>query len=812
MRAAVRIVSLSVKQQRLGLGLSAQQQHYQTISSTERKKTGTARPRPTTNRVASIQNNPRKLIGAATTRRGLDRDLVELLKALGHTLPISCPLITNDRSPVLNGNDFDKIRSTRPELFSRLSGRSLAVFIRYILASRFDSFTLALIEYLNIPSSDTFTSSVFNTHQQILIYQILIGLSRTKRQWLTPEDKDLLYVTDTANSKYFERLLELSGSKDLSCGLGPEDLRCVMRSLRRSNHPLFWDHNLIRHIWQEIVKTDTNDNRRRTNARLGIRSILHWISVHNQHSTVTSDELHPEGGLESQPHQQELSPGMWSLCLQVWSQLLDWGEIVREDLVSSTSSNEEQVTTNVLSPADQAILTMLSPIIRSAIRAYTNEPLSRDNHKLFKNACEALQLLMKRSTSSETSSAAVEELIPQLTKTFLKVLHIDHRAPAPKIVSILVQYPSLITVTQRWSSLGISESDYKLYQETLDSLYQLGRAELLVDFWVSLLPLINVSKTGWTIDKLLDSLTELSNPLVRSISGKPLNGFKYARLILKIIEVLKEEHDSRLMSSRRKAFRLIFEQRDLHKFDWLKREERRFDRDGIEITVQESEPANEQILESKIEMIIELWNSSWKLTPRRTKEEEDTQEPEPILLLSTLIGVTKLVENIRTEKTLLLLKMVVSRFIADRTPPLTPTQSRSKYLINPNPILTDYERTKLIESHLIIGNELSNKFIIDLFQDFIRSKIIPSVHDLKLLHTFLLKLNPVKTEVFWNKNAGLVNGLPWDLTDLSAIKFPNPTWDSFRIHTANHVFRHKINKLQNSNSSYNPPKSHPPQT
>ncbi|KAI7944225.1 hypothetical protein MJO28_011753 [Puccinia striiformis f. sp. tritici] len=812
MRAAVRIVSLSVKQQRLGLGLSAQQQHYQTISSTERKKTGTARPRPTTNRVASIQNNPRKLIGAATTRRGLDRDLVELLKALGHTLPISCPLITNDRSPVLNGNDFDKIRSTRPELFSRLSGRSLAVFIRYILASRFDSFTLALIEYLNIPSSDTFTSSVFNTHQQILIYQILIGLSRTKRQWLTPEDKDLLYVTDTANSKYFERLLELSGSKDLSCGLGPEDLRCVMRSLRRSNHPLFWDHNLIRHIWQEIVKTDTNDNRRRTNARLGIRSILHWISVHNQHSTVTSDELHPEGGLESQPHQQELSPGMWSLCLQVWSQLLDWGEIVREDLVSSTSSNEEQVTTNVLSPADQAILTMLSPIIRSAVRAYTNEPLSRDNHKLFKNACEALQLLMKRSTSSETSSAAVEELIPQLTKTFLKVLHIDHRAPAPKIVSILVQYPSLITVTQRWSSLGISELDYKLYQETLDSLYQLGRAELLVDFWVSLLPLINVSKTGWTIDKLLDSLTELSNPLVRSISGKPLNGFKYARLILKIIEVLKEEHDSRLMSSRRKAFRLIFERRDLHKFDWLKREERRFDRDGIEITVQESEPANEQILESKIEMIIELWNSSWKLTPRRTKEEEDTQEPEPILLLSTLVGVTKLVENIRTEKTLLLLKMVVSRFIADRTPPLTPTQSRSKYLINPNPILTDYERTKLIESHLIIGNELSNKFIIDLFQDFIRLKIIPSVHDLKLLHTFLLKLNPVKTEVFWNKNAGLVNGLPWDLTDLSAIKFPNPTWDSFRIHTANHVFRHKINKLQNSNSSYNPPKSHPPQT
>ncbi|KAH9457458.1 hypothetical protein Pst134EA_021334 [Puccinia striiformis f. sp. tritici] len=103
MRAAVRIVSLSVKQQRLGLGLSAQQQHYQTISSTERKKTGTARPRPTTNRVASIQNNPRKLIGAATTRRGLDRDLVELLKALGHTLPISCPLITNDRSPFSMG-------------------------------------------------------------------------------------------------------------------------------------------------------------------------------------------------------------------------------------------------------------------------------------------------------------------------------------------------------------------------------------------------------------------------------------------------------------------------------------------------------------------------------------------------------------------------------------------------------------------------------------------------------------------------------------------------------------------------------------
>ncbi|POW21531.1 hypothetical protein PSHT_02293 [Puccinia striiformis] len=58
--------------------------HYQHSSSTTRPSAALnakrleqrdkfSEPRPTTNRVASIQNNLRKLIGAATNRRGLGR-------------------------------------------------------------------------------------------------------------------------------------------------------------------------------------------------------------------------------------------------------------------------------------------------------------------------------------------------------------------------------------------------------------------------------------------------------------------------------------------------------------------------------------------------------------------------------------------------------------------------------------------------------------------------------------------------------------------------------------------------------------------
>ncbi|KAI7944224.1 hypothetical protein MJO28_011752 [Puccinia striiformis f. sp. tritici] len=105
--------------------------HYQHSSSTTRPSAAlnakrleqtnsqsqyflSARPRPTTNRVASIQNNLRKLIGAATNRRGLGRDLVELLKALGHTLPISYPLITNDRPPFSMGMTLTRYDQLNP--------------------------------------------------------------------------------------------------------------------------------------------------------------------------------------------------------------------------------------------------------------------------------------------------------------------------------------------------------------------------------------------------------------------------------------------------------------------------------------------------------------------------------------------------------------------------------------------------------------------------------------------------------------------------------------------------------------------------
>ncbi|PLW14821.1 hypothetical protein PCANC_18185 [Puccinia coronata f. sp. avenae] len=704
-------------------------------------------------------NYTRKLIGAGN-RKALDDDLLALLVALGHSLPIPSPLSSADtsdrRSLILNGADFHKIRSATPELLAKLSPRSLAVFLRYILASRFDSFTLNMMEDLNQPGS------AFSVQQRILIFQILIGLSRTKRQWLTTQDKDLIFVSDTAISNYFSRLLQLLRSPELH-GLGPEDLRCVMRSLRRSSNPLFWDAHLMRHIWQEIIKTESNDNRRRTNARLGVRSVLHWISNHSPPQQGTSDT--------------QLSPAMWSLCLQVWSQLLDWGEISSEDLNPSTSHQ-----TNVLSPADQAILTMLAPIIRSALRRYATEPLNRDNAKLFKNACEALQLLF-RSSSSTITSSTVEELVPQVTNTFLEAVHTDHRAPAPEITSILTQYPGLPTVSERWSREGISSEDYGLYGRTLETIHGLGRASLLVSFWLDLLPLINLARAGWPLNRLLSALAELANPLVRSVSGKPLNGFRFARLVLRVVKELEPETDPRLIPSRRQAFRMLVERPDLHSFDWMSREERQFDRDGNEFEPMPGDaPAPSSLATENTETLFRLWEASWGVTKRVTSEKEG-EEP---VLLPTLVGVTRLAQTNRTERTVLLLKMVISRFVADRTPVLTAEQARSKYLYIPQARLTDMERTRLVEAHLSVGGDLSHRFIMDLFAAFANEHIVPSVEDLKLLHAFLLRIHPTHAPAFWKHHAALVNGLPWDLVDHSQV---SPVgWDRSRISIAKHVF------------------------
>ncbi|KAA1113648.1 hypothetical protein PGTUg99_014760 [Puccinia graminis f. sp. tritici] len=713
----------------------------------------------------------RKLIGAAN-RKILDDDLVAVLIALGHSWPIPHPLSSTTLedgrpAPILNGSDFDKLRSTNAKLLSKLSPRSLALFLRYILAARFDSFTLKLIEDLNRPTS------AFKIQQRITIFQVLIGLSRTKRQWLTTEDKQLIFVSDAAISNYFGRLLQLIKSPDLH-GLGPEDLRCVMRALRRSSNPLFWDPKLMRQIWQEIIKTESNDNRRQTNARLGVRSVLHWISNYSPS--------------QQGPSASQLSPAMWSLCLQVWSQLLEWGEITSEDLNPSESDQ-----TNVLSPADQAILTMLSPIIRSASRRYTAEPLNRDNAKLFKNACEALQLLMSRSSSTVTSST-VEKLVPQLTNAFLHAVHLDHRAPAPEIASILTQYPGLDTVSDRWSREGISEEDYRLYRQTLETIHRLGRANLLVSFWLDLLPMINVGRAGWPLDRLLSALSELANPLVRAVSGKPLNGFRFARLVLRIVKALESESDPRLVPSRRQAFRMLIERPDLHTFDWLSREERQFDRDGNELDCVPEAPSS--LLAENIETLFGLWQSSWALTKRLTSETEG----EPVLL-PTLMGVTRLVQTIRTERTVFLLKMVISRFVADRTPPLTVEEARSKYLYNPQARLTDIERTRLIEAHLSVGGELSRRFIIDLFTSFLHHRIVPSVEDLKLLHAFLIQIEPAKATQFWKDHAASVNGLPWSLYDHS--KAYPVAWDPSRIEIAKEIFINRSLNPPSNNHSEN---------
>ncbi|EHS63667.1 uncharacterized protein PGTG_21753 [Puccinia graminis f. sp. tritici CRL 75-36-700-3] len=189
---------------------------------------------------------------------------------------------------------------------------------------------------------------------------------------------------------------------------------------------------------------------------------------------------------------------------------------------------------------------------------------------------------------------------------------------------------------------------------------------------------------------------------------------------------------------------------DLHPFDWLLREERQFDRDGYELDGVPEDPS--RLLTDNIETLFGLWQSSWSLKKRLTSE----TEAEPVLL-PTLKGVTRLVQAIRTEQTVILLKMVISRFVADRTPPQTVDEARSKYLYNPQARLTDIERTRLIEAHLRVGGELSRRFIIDPCTSFLLYCIVPSVEDLKLLHAFLIQINPAKATQFWKHHPAVVS-------------------------------------------------------
>lgn len=537
-----------------------------------------------------------------------------------------------------------------------------------------------------------------------------------------------------------------------------------MRALRRSSHPTFWDANLMRFIWQEIIKTHTHSNSPATNTRLAIRSILHWISYPSP--------------TDQNPSVSQPSPAIWSLCLQVWSQLIDWAEITSEDLHQPLI---DQAT--LLSPVDQAILTMLSPIIRSASRRYSRDPLNRHHAKLFKDACQALEFLLSRF-SSGSRSTTIEQLVLHLVHAFLRAVRTDHRVPAPEIVSILLSYPHLESVGDRWSREGISDQDYRLYRETLNTIHSLGRASLLVEFWLGLLPLINLARAEWPLSRLLSALEELSNPLIRAMSGKSLNGFRFARLVLKIVKALESETDSRLIPSRLKAFRLLVERRDLHTFDWLSREERKFDKDGIELKAEELRDSS-GLEHENLEALFRLWQLSWGLTKRLTNEADG--EPLP---LSILVGITRLVQRIRTDRTVLLLRMVISRFVADRTPPLTEEEARSKYLYNPRVKLTDIERTRLIESHLTVGGELSRKFLIECFESFTRDRVIPSVEDMKFLHGFLIQLDPERGRQFWIDRSKLVHGLPWNLFDHSQA-FP-VAWDQSKIQIAKEVFTSKF--------------------
>ncbi|MBW0523373.1 hypothetical protein O181_063088 [Austropuccinia psidii MF-1] len=660
----------------------------------------------------------------------------------------------NSNSPLIKINsnrltklDFLKIRSTANKLFEPLALTQLERFLTLTFSNRFDSFNQALIDEL------ISTNSIFTKSQRINFFKILIDLSRNKRNWLGANDKDLILLSDQAIANYFFQLIPLLDSlRDLN--LSPQNLRCVFRALRRANHPSFSDHHLIDQLWFQITQTESNDNRPTSNTLLGIRAILHWFRSPSP-----------------------ISKQLWNSTLKIWSKIINWNQIlINHDLLSDLQASPNQPLSE---PSFHSQFIILSSIIHTAVKNYSNQPINRHNAKLFKNACEALEIILIHPQMSKLPP--VEKLSHQILDTFLVAVSVDHRAPAPEIVSIFLKYPNLQSVSNRWSNHGISNQDYHRYQQILDTLYNLGRANLLVSTWINLLPLINLARTNWPFSKLLSSLQDLANPLTRAPSGKPLNAFKLARLVLFLVKSLESETDLRMASSRRLAFKILVENPDLHQFDWLTREEREFDKDGIEI--KPSHLNSSQTISDKIDIIYQLWLSSWALTKRVINETEGEQLP-----LATLMGVTKLTQNFRNDRTILLLKMVISRFVADRTPPLNQQQITSKYLHNPTAKLSDLERTKLIEAHMTIGSDLSRKFIAQLFETFLNERIIPSVEDMRLLHGFLKQINQSFARQFWIDQSLLVKGLPWNLSQAGG-------WEDQKIEIANAVFK-KLDKKQ----------------
>lgn len=626
-------------------------------------------------------------------------------------------------------SDYQLIRTHHPTLLSSLPTAALHALIQHTLKARLDDFSTCLIEDLLDCSSNTFTTS-----QCRYGLQQLINLARRRRRWVPTADQRLSFVSDEAVSRYFSalvRITPLDQQRSGSFGLTAENLRCVMKALRRSQHPLFWDSSLMEGMWERMVKARSNDNRLETHARFGVRAIIKWIASPTPSSEASSSHTASHPTL--------------SLCLKVYSHLLQWEYITNED-VYRTSLDDPNLQSH-----HHPIITILGSIINASIRRSSADPLGRDNAKLFKDACEALETLwdvFEHPLPSSTSTL-LEHLASRMILTFNEMAKTDHRAPAPLIVSILLRFADLPTVmAYRTDEPGLTLEDI-LCKNTLNTLLALGRSSLLVHAWLQLVRHINLARLDWPLLRLLRALEELANPLVRGELGQPLNPFRLARLVLSLMDALAEETDSRMRPSRRRALRIILEQPRTQAFDWLAIPPCRFDRDGFEL-VSEARPELEA---ENLQALIRLWTSAWM----GAREAEESQSP---LSLPTLRSITRLAEVVRCEETSEMLKQAVTKFVAHRTPP--PIDDGTRYLKIRPARLSHQERTGLIAAHLAIGSELSQRFGAELFESLITDSMVPSVEDMRLLWKLLeLMMGEAEAEAFWSTRAVETPGLPW---------------------------------------------------
>ncbi|KAH9812566.1 hypothetical protein DFH28DRAFT_930989 [Melampsora americana] len=642
--------------------------------------------------------------------------VLRALESVSGSQPIQITL-EDPNAPRLNESDYQSIRDHHSGLLSALPEVSLEIFIEYTLKSRNDSFTICLInDLLNLSSSKT----IFTIPQRKLGLKKLINMSRRRRRWVPKLEQALSFVSDESVSMYFNELVNLTPieERDSSIdwiGLSSENLRCVMKALRRSNHSLFWNIDLMEHLWMKMIESRSNDNRMETHARLGIRSILKWISSPNHSSSQNS--------LRSSI-KFDISQHTLSLCLKIYSQLVEWNYVQSEDVYRTSLEDK------TLEPHHQAIMTILGSMINTSIRRYSLKPLERDNVKLFKDSFEALEVLWNQIGVHGSISYQLEQFSIRLIQTFNKLAKVNSRSPAPLVSNLLLKFSDLPIVRDRRTEDYTLTSDDLLYKHTLETFFDLGRSSLLVETWLKLVPRSNLAKLDWSLLKLINSLEELSNPLIRGERGKPLSPFRLVKLILLMMESLSNETDKRMRPSRKKAFRVIMEHPQTQTFDWLRIPLREFDKDGIEIKNKEEEEEEnvKKREEENLKSILKLWKSSWGIN-----RNEEIEKPIVPLPLSLLKSITKLYEILPNQNTNDMLKEAITIFITHRTLPIIQTKKEEKYLKLKNTILTNEERSQLISSHLVIKSELSQKFCFELFEEILLEKHVLSSNDLNAL-------------------------------------------------------------------------------